>query len=83
MIITTFGLLRWNLLGFIGLAKEDDPLNTKGIYALSRHPVYSGFILIFLSTLIIEISSNSLSWLFGGGGYFLFGSIFEEKKLRS
>ncbi|MCE7736522.1 MAG: hypothetical protein GPJ54_16695 [Candidatus Heimdallarchaeota archaeon] len=83
LIITSFGLMNWNIIGFVGLGKEEDPLNTSGIYSISRHPVYSGIILIFLSTLIIEVSAASLSWIIGAGGYFVLGSIPEENKLRT
>ncbi len=82
-LIAAIGFANWNLKGLIGLTKEDDPLITKGIYAFSRHPVYTGVILIFLSTLIIEWSANSLSWVIGGGGYFVWGSYFEENKLKT
>lgn len=81
VLITSLGLLKWDIEGFVGLADEDDPLNTSGIYAFSRHPVYSGFILMFLSMLIISISANTLAWVIGGGGYFVLGSIPEENKL--
>ena len=83
LIITAFGLLNWNLIGFVGLGREEDPLNTSGIYSISRHPVYSGIILIFLSTLLIEISAASMSWIIGAGGYFVLGSIPEENKLKT
>lgn len=83
LIFAAFGLLNWNLIGFVGLGKEEDPLNTSGIYSISRHPVYSGIILIFLSTLIIEITAGSMSWIIGAGGYFILGSIPEENKLKT
>ncbi len=80
-IIAILGLLKWDLLGFIGITKEEEPLNTSGIYSFSRHPVYLGAIIIFIATLFVEVSENSLSWIIGAGGYFLIGTYYEEKKL--
>ncbi|MHA2098496.1 MAG: isoprenylcysteine carboxylmethyltransferase family protein [Candidatus Kariarchaeaceae archaeon] len=82
-LILLIGLSNWNLKGFLGLGDENDPLTTTGIYAFSRHPVYTGILVIFLATLIIEISANSLSWILGAGGYFVLGSIPEENKLQN
>ncbi len=82
MIILLIGILSWDLLGFIGLKPEDGPLRTGGIYRLSRHPVYTGGLLVFLSTLLVDINEASLSWVLGAGGYFVLGSIPEEGKLN-
>ena len=82
LIILLIGILAWDLFGFIGLKPEDGPLNIGGIYRLSRHPVYTGGLFVFISTLFVEISEASLSWVLGAGGYFILGSIPEELKLN-
>ena len=81
-LIAAFGLWKWDLLGFLGLKEENSPLMTDGIYTFSRHPVYTGSILVFLSTLFVVVNEASLSWVLGAGGYFIIGSIFEEMKLK-
>ncbi|MCY3413528.1 MAG: DUF1295 domain-containing protein [Candidatus Heimdallarchaeota archaeon] len=81
IIFTLLGVLNWDLFSFIGFTKEKGSLKTGGIYAYSRHPVYAGILLTFISTLIITVNEATLSWVLGAGGYFLLGSIFEEKKL--
>lgn len=80
--ITFFGLVQWDLSGFIGFGTEKEVLITNGSYSFSRHPVYTGIIVILISILVIEISEITLSYLIGIGGYFLVGSIYEEQKLE-
>jgi protein-S-isoprenylcysteine O-methyltransferase Ste14 len=80
--ITFFGLVQWDLSGFIGLRTEKDVLITNGSYSFSRHPVYTGIIVILLSILLLEFSEVTLSYLLGIGGYFLVGSFYEEQKLE-
>ena len=80
-LITFFGFVQWDLSGFIGLRTEKDVLITNGSYSFSRHPVYTGIIVILISILLLEISEVTLSYLIGIGGYFIVGSIFEEQKL--
>lgn len=82
IIVAGLGVLSWDILGFLGLTKEDGPLKTKGIFGLSRHPVYSGILLLFLSALVLEFNPTTISWFFGAGGYFIVGTIPEEKKLN-
>lgn len=81
-LIGLLGFRNWNILGFLGLKEEHDPLNTQGIYAFSRHPVYLSALLFFITPLIYRIDAASLSWLLGAGGYFILGSIYEESKLQ-
>lgn len=80
-VIGFFGLMAWNLSALAGFEEDKDPLKRDGIYAFCRHPVYIAAILILLSTLIIEINAVTLSWLVGAGGYFVVGTISEEKKM--
>ncbi len=80
-IFGILGLMAWNLLGFVGLKEEDDPLRTDGIYKISRHPVYTSAILAFFAFIVIDPNETTISWLLGAGGYFVVGSYFEEKKL--
>ncbi len=80
-LITFFGFVQWDLSGFIGLRTEKDVLITNGSYSFSRHPVYTGIIVILISILLLELSEVTLSYLIGIGGYFMVGSIFEEQKL--
>ena len=82
-IITFFGFVQWDLSGFIGLRSEKETLITNGSYSFSRHPVYTGIIIILLSILALEVSEVTISYLVGIGGYFLVGSFFEEQKLEN
>lgn len=81
-IIFTFGIMNWDLPGFIGLKADNGPLNTKGIYSFSRHPVYTGILIMLSSLLVIEISNSTIALCLGIGGYFIIGTIPEELKLN-
>jgi methanethiol S-methyltransferase len=80
--ILFIGALAWDISAFLGLKEEISSLQIDGIYAFSRHPVYTGILLILVSLLFIEISDATLSWLLGAGGYFVLGTIPEEHKLK-
>jgi protein-S-isoprenylcysteine O-methyltransferase Ste14 len=80
---TVVGGSKWEFFGFLGLKPEDEPLNTEGIYKFSRHPVYTGILLILFSPLLISLNENSLSWTLGAGGYFVLGSFPEEMRLST
>jgi len=82
-IISGWGLMNWNLSSFLGLEKESDTLRTNGPYRISRHPVYTGIILIFISLAIMHWSTTTVSWLLGAGGYFVLGTVPEEQKLSA
>lgn len=81
-IILSWGISSWDITGFLGFTKEEKTLNTSGPYRFSRHPVYSGIIIILISLLFIKWSVVTLSWLIGAGGYFLLGTFPEEQKLQ-
>jgi protein-S-isoprenylcysteine O-methyltransferase Ste14 len=80
-VITFVAGSKWEFLGFLGFKPENEPLNTGGLYKFSRHPVYTGILLILLSPLLISLNENSLSWALGAGGYFVLGSFPEENRL--
>lgn len=82
VIFGALGLRAWDLSGFLGLTEEDGSLQTGGIYAVSRHPVYSSALFFLLALNIFSISPANLALLFGAGGYFVIGSFPEEKKLE-
>ena len=83
LIVGALGLIAWNIPAFLGLEPEQLKLDVKGIYAFCRHPVYTSALILFSSVLVLGISANTLSWLLGAGGYFVIGTIFEEKNLNA
>jgi len=80
--IAMWGVLYWDIPGFLGLTVEGEELNTSGPYVFSRHPVYSGIMVMLLSLLFVQVSETTLSWLIGAGGYFYVGTYPEENKLE-
>ena len=76
------GLREWDLFSFLGLKKEESiGIVQHGAYKFTRHPVYLGTILMLLAGVIANPGVGSWSWLIGAGGYLVFGSFLEEKKL--
>ena len=84
-------LLMTNLLAFAGLrqfaallagdplALPDSPLNTRGVYALVRHPLYFFSLLFLWATPLM--TANFLLFNLGATAYFLLGTFPEERKL--
>ena len=81
IIFGILGLRAWDILGFLGLRQENGNLNTGGIYTISRHPVYTAALLGLLAINVIMPSIPNFAFLLGMGGYFVLGTIPEEKKL--
>lgn len=80
-VIAVLGLSAWNLREFAGLSAESSSLQTNGIYAFARHPVYTAALVGLVGLTVAEFSELTLAWLLGMGGYFVVGSIPEEWKL--
>lgn len=84
MIFLAGSLLQTNPFKFAGLIAEDpdNDLQTRFFYKFSRHPMYTGAILlmgpgIFLSDNMIWFLQN-----FFFVAYFILGSLLEERRLR-
>jgi protein-S-isoprenylcysteine O-methyltransferase Ste14 len=61
--------------------KKKDTLTTEGLYRYIRHPLYAGFILIFLGFFLYIPNLASLVHLLALLVYLPVGIYFEEKKL--
>ncbi len=81
IIFGVLGLHAWDIPGFMGLRDEKGHLVTDGIYAISRHPVYTSVLLLLVSMNILFPSFGTLTMLVGAGGYLVIGSYAEEIKL--
>ena len=83
IIFIVGSLLQTNPLKFVGFIEElDTDLNIDLFYRFSRHPMYTGAILllgpgIFISTNLIWIQQSIIFVL-----YFIFGSLHEELRLK-
>jgi methanethiol S-methyltransferase len=85
-LLLLIAVLQTNTLSFVGLSQlfgdggqDTDPLVTRGLYRLMRHPLYT-FSLLFL-WLTPTASQNSLAFYVGATLYFIIGAYFEERKL--
>lgn len=71
-----------SFLGFSTTSKENfDQLIEHGIYSRLRHPLYMGFLLIFIGYFMVSATIGSLIHLFCLVIYLPMGIYFEEKKL--
>lgn len=83
-VIIVSSVLTWYLPGFIGIRQVKEPiLYQSGIYALARHPIYTGIILFHFGLVIIEFSAITMAWLLGNIFICFFGSIHEESLLKT
>ena len=74
-----------NIAAFLGLKSlkmESSGLNTEGVYAVVRHPLYWGITLVLVGLFIFMPYYSLLISMIMGILYMVIGIEFEEKKLR-
>lgn len=77
-----FAALQTDVLEFIGIKREKkNSLITRGSYAIVRHPLYLGGILILISNMRMTQLDLLATLLISG--YFVTGAFIEEKRLLS
>ncbi len=91
LIGATVSLLQIDLLRFVGISQlaaylrnqplplPDEPLQTKGLYALTRHPLYAFSLMVLWP--VTTMTSAYLGFCIGATIYFLIGSYYEERRL--
>ncbi len=83
-IIIVIGVfIQVNPLKLLGVIRENsDDIKLGGFYRFSRHPMYAGFLLIFLANLLSSADSVSLTKSAGYILYIIVGARFEERRLK-
>ncbi len=82
-IIVIGVLIQVNPLKLLGVIREKPgDIKLGGFYRFSRHPMYAGFLLIFLANLLISTDSVSLTKTTGYILYLIVGARFEERRLK-
>lgn len=75
-------VIQVNPLKLLGIIRENlGDIKLGGFYRFSRHPMYAGLLLIFLSNLLISADSVSLTKTTGYILYIIIGARFEERRL--
>jgi protein-S-isoprenylcysteine O-methyltransferase Ste14 len=84
--IILIGILQTGALSFFGIQQltgtkgsPDSPLITNGLYAFTRHPLYTGGLLIIWATPVMSINILTLFIIFSA--YLVVGAGFEEKRM--
>ncbi len=83
IVIVIGVVIQVNPLKLLGVIRENpDDIKLGGFYRFSRHPMYAGFLLIFLANLLNSTDSVSLTKTTGYILYIIVGARFEERRLN-
>jgi protein-S-isoprenylcysteine O-methyltransferase Ste14 len=84
LLALSYSLIQTGIFSFIGLTQalgleEEDKLNTRGLYRIVRHPLYTFSILVLWLT--PTMTRNLAALYFAFSAYFVVGALVEERRL--